>query len=69
MAAPDKETLDYYLKRMQGKDLEMAYELGNSVSNHLDSFNLIYEGGLSKIAQYLQPLEMTNGTGRRVLPF
>ena len=36
----------------------MGYELHNAVSNHIESFNLIYESGLNKILEYMEPMEI-----------
>ena len=49
----NKDSIEYFIKRMKGRDLNMAYELHNTVSNHLDSFNHIYGQGLAKIVEHL----------------
>jgi len=52
----DKESLEYYIRRMKGRDLEMAYEIHNSAANHIESFNFLYETGLKNIMKYMNPI-------------
>jgi len=55
----DKESLEYFIRRMKGRDLKMAYEIHNSVANHIESFNFLYETGLKNIIKHMNAITIS----------
>ena len=47
-----------YIDRATCKNLEMAKNIQLVAKHHIESFNFIYEGGLDKVCEYLQPIEI-----------
>lgn len=39
-------------------DNQQSFKLALAAAHHVESFNFIYEQGLSKILHYLQPMEL-----------
>lgn len=37
---------------------QQSYKLSLAAAHHVESFNFIYEQGLTKILHYLQPMEL-----------
>ena len=63
-----------FLERATCSNMEIARKLKVASQHHIDSFNFIYEEGLQKVCQYLNPLEILNlpkaeGEPKSFLPF
>lgn len=55
-----KESLsnDQFLSRAKQTNFDTAKKLKLAAFGHIDSFNYLYDEGLSKITQYLQPVDI-----------
>lgn len=55
-----KESLsrEDFISRAKQTNLDFAKKLKQAAFAHIDSFNFIYDEGLKKITQYLQPVDI-----------
>ncbi len=54
----EKLTPEQFLQRATCSNLAQATLLKTAAFHHIDSFNYIYDTGLQKLVQYIQPIEI-----------
>ena len=54
----EPHNINYILSRTKCDNLDFATKIKDISKQHIESFNYIYEEGLSKICEFMSPLEI-----------